>query len=68
MVSFVIPLSETPLVVLVIVIVGGVVSTTNALLAPREPAAPGLAKVRVASLDAASLIVPEFSAKELEST
>ncbi|MCY1345420.1 hypothetical protein D9M69_314810 [compost metagenome] len=33
-------------------------STTRALLAPREPAAPGAARVRIASWPAAPLIVP----------
>ena len=42
--------------------VGTVVSTTSALLAPREFDAPGLASVNVAALKAASLMVPEFSA------
>ena len=42
--------------------VGTVVSTTSALLAPREFDAPGLASVNVAALPAASWIVPEFSA------
>ena len=40
--------------------VGAVVSMTIALLAPKEFAAPGVAKVSVASLRAASLIVPPF--------
>jgi hypothetical protein len=45
---------------------GAVVSTTIALFAPSDPAAPGLASVRVASvLVAVLLIVPPFSAREL---
>ena len=40
---------------------GAVVSITNALFAPKEPDAPGDAKVRVASLPAASFIVPLFN-------
>ena len=36
-------------------------STMSALLAPSEPAAPGLARVRVAELVAASRIVPLFN-------
>mgnify|MGYP006241299703 CR=1 FL=1 len=40
---------------------GAVVSIINALFAPREPDAPGVAKVRVASLPAASFIVPPFN-------
>ena len=47
------------------VTVGTVVSTINALLSPKELVAPGLAKVSVASFNAASLIVPPFNAKEL---
>ena len=49
---------ETP------VIVGTTVSITNALLAPNELVAPGLARVRVALLPAASRIVPPFRANE----
>ena len=45
--------------------VGMVPSTTIALLAPKEFVAPGLAKVNVAVLRAASLIVPLFNANEL---
>ena len=41
---------------------GAVVSIINALFAPKEPDAPGDAKVRVASLPAASFIVPPFNA------
>ena len=48
--------------------VGTVLSTTIALLAPKELAAPGLAKVSVASFVAASLIVPELSASEVVAT
>ena len=40
---------------------GAVVSITNALFAPKEPDAPGDDKVRVASLPAASFIVPLFN-------
>ena len=43
--------------------VGTTPSTTSALLLPREFDAPGLASVNVAALPAASLMVPEFSAK-----
>ena len=56
--------SVTPLVVLVIEIVSIVESIINALLAPREPAAPGLAKVSVATFRAVSLILPEFKARD----
>ena len=45
--------------------VGTVVSIINALFAPKELVVPGLAKVNVASLRAASLIVPLFNANEL---
>ena len=38
-----------------------VVSITIALLAAKEPEAPGDARVRVAALPAASLIVPLFN-------
>ena len=48
--------------------VGTVVSITNALLAPKELVAPGVAKVNVAALRAASLIVPLFKASELVAT
>ena len=40
---------------------GAVVSITNALFAPKEPDAPGDDNVRVASLPAASFIVPPFN-------
>ena len=39
---------------------GAVVSIVNALFAPKEPDAPGVAKVRFALFPAASLIVPLF--------
>ncbi|MDT4838233.1 hypothetical protein FQZ97_719850 [compost metagenome] len=42
----------------VMVAVGRTPSTTRSLLAPREPAAPGAARVRMASWLAAPLIVP----------
>ena len=45
--------------------VGAVVSMMSALAFPSDPEAPGLAKVRVASLPAASLIVPLFRASEV---
>ena len=45
--------------------VGAVVSMTNALLAPREPAAPGDTRVRVALFSAASLMVPALSARDV---
>ena len=41
---------------------GAVVSIINALFAPKEPDAPGDAKVRVALFPAASFIVPLFNA------
>ena len=41
---------------------GAVVSIINALFAPKEPDAPGDDNVRVASLLAASFIVPLFNA------
>jgi len=44
------------------VIVGAVVSRTNALLAAREPAVPGVARVRVALFKAVSLRVPDREA------
>ena len=47
------------------VTVGAVVSMTRALAVPRDPEVPGLARVRVASLPAASLIVPLFRASEV---
>ena len=40
---------------------GAVVSIINALFAPKEPDAPGDAKVRVALFPAASYIVPLFN-------
>ena len=43
-----------------LVTVDFVVSITIALLAAKEPEAPGDARVRVAALPAASLIVPLF--------
>ena len=45
--------------------VGTLVSTINALLCPKELGSPGVAKVKVAAFNAASLIVPLFNAKEL---
>ncbi|NQE37910.1 hypothetical protein E5S67_05691 [Microcoleus sp. IPMA8] len=45
------------------VTVGATVSITMALLAPNELVAAGAGKVSVASLVAASLIVPPFSAR-----
>src|SRR5690606_28685070 len=44
---------------------GATPSMTIFLLAPREFAAPGVAKVKVALFPAASLIVPEFSARDV---
>ena len=41
------------------------VSTIIALFAPKEPDAPGDAKVKVAALPLASLIVPPFNARAL---
>ena len=48
-----------------LVTVGTSPSITNALFAPKEPEAPGDAKVNVAAFPAASFIVPLFNAKEL---
>ena len=50
---------------LTLLIVGTLVSTINALLAPKELVDTGLAKVNVAAFKAASLIVPLFNTKEL---
>ena len=44
------------------VTVGAVVSTTSPLLAPSDPAAPGLARVRVPLFPTESLIVPPLRA------
>ena len=44
--------------------VGAVVSMTMFLALPRLPAAPGEARVSVASFVAVSLIVPPFSVSE----
>ena len=49
----------------VIVTVGLVVSITRAALAPREPAAPGAARVRMALLPAASVMVPPLRVRAL---
>ena len=46
-------------VAVTLVIVGEVVSRTNALLAAREPASPGVTRVRVALFKAVSLRVPD---------
>ena len=46
-------------VAVTLVIVGEVVSRTNALLAAREPAFPGVTRVRVALFKAVSLRVPD---------
>ena len=46
-------------VAVTLVIVGEVVSRTNALLAAREPEAPGVTRVRVALFKAVSLRVPD---------
>ena len=46
-------------VAVTLLIVGEVVSRTNALLAAREPAAPGVTRVRVALFKAVSLRVPD---------
>ncbi len=45
------------------VIVGGVVSTTRRLFAPREPAAPGAGRVSTAGVAEPSWIVPPLSAR-----
>ena len=42
--------------------------TTNALLEPREPAAPGTASVSVAALPGPSRIVPPLSASDVVDT
>ena len=42
-----------------LVIVGEVVSRINALLAARDPASPGVTRVRVALFKAVSLRVPD---------
>ena len=46
-------------VAVTLVIVGEVVSRTNALLAARDPEAPGVCRVRVALFKAVSLRVPD---------
>ena len=51
-----------------LVTVGAVVSMTRALLPPRELAAPGLTRVNVAGLPAASLTVPPLRASALVDT
>ena len=48
-----------------LVTVDFVVSITIALLAAKEPEAPGVGRVRVAALPAASLIVPLFNVSEV---
>ena len=48
-----------------IVVVGGMPSTTKAAFAASEPIDPGLARVRMALLPAASLMVPPLRAKAL---
>ena len=50
----------------VIEIVGAVVSIISALFAPKEPDAPGVAKVRFALFPAASFIVPLFNDSPLD--
>ena len=50
-----------------LVTVDFVVSITIALLAAKEPEAPGVGRVRVAALPAASLIVPLFNVSEVVS-
>ena len=52
----------------VMLIVGTTLSITMALLAPRDPLAPGLTRVRDAAFPAVSLIVPPFKVKELVAT
>ena len=66
--SLVVEPSLTPVVVLVIATVGDVVSITIALLTTKEPAAPIAGSVKVALFNAASFIVPEFSASEVVAT
>ena len=46
-----------------LVTVGTTPSITKALFAPKEPEAPGEAKVNVAAFPAASFIVPLFNAR-----
>ena len=46
-------------VAVTLLIVGAVVSRTNALLAARDPVSPGVTRVRVASFKAVSLRVPD---------
>ena len=45
---------------------GAVVSMISALFAPKEPDAPGVAKVRTALFPAASFIVPLFNDSPLD--
>ena len=47
-------------------IVGTVVSITNALTIDKEPGSPGSDRVKVASLPAESLIVAELRAREFD--
>src|SRR5581483_6414413 len=47
---------------------GAVVSMTRFLLALREPVPPGMGRVRVAGLVAASLMVPPLSPREVVAT
>ena len=51
------------MVELTLVTVGAVESTTNALLAPSEPALPGVERVSVAAFPAVSAIVPPLSVR-----
>src|SRR5260370_1256729 len=52
-------------VVEILVAVGATPSMTRFLLAPSEPAVPGVARVSVALFVAASLIVPPFKASDV---
>ena len=64
------PALYDPLVVLAVTLetVGATVSTTRFLLAPREVAAPGEARVRSAAFPAVSAIVPPFRASDVVAT
>ena len=62
------PTVEPPLVLVEVTeaTVGTFPSITMALLAPRDPEAPGDASVKVAALPAASLMVPLFNSNAFE--
>ena len=46
--------------------VGATPSITSSALSPREPVSPGAARVRMAALPAASLMVPPLRARAVE--